>query len=79
MLSAKRNAKAAKYFLKKLLNALHTIEPRAIAVDKNAANPPASTALKKDEALPESTKAGQIKGAVMGRISFINQIFGIAS
>ena len=131
MLSAKRDAKAAKRFLRKVLNAPHTIEPRAITVDKNAAYPPAINDLKADKALPETTETrqskylnntveqdhrfikrrsnpglgfgsfntarrtikgyeamnmirkGQIKGAdkgnVMGQISFINQIFGIAS
>jgi transposase-like protein len=130
MLSAKRDAKAAKRFLKKVLNAPHTIEPRVITVDKNAAYPPAIDALKADEALPETTETrqskylnntveqdhrfikrrtkpglgfgsfntarrtlkgyesmnmirkGQIrgidKGDVMGQISFINKIFGVA-
>ncbi|MFK8184979.1 MAG: IS6 family transposase [Phormidesmis sp.] len=131
MLSAKRNAKAAKRFLKKVLNASHTIAPRVITVDKNAAYPPAITDLKADEALPDATETrqskyltntveqdhrfikrrsnpglgfgsfnaarrtlkgyevmnmirkGQLKdaekGDVIGQISFINQIFGIAS
>ena len=130
MLSAKRDAKAAKRFLKKVLNAPRTIEPRVITVDKNAAYPPAIDALKADEALPETTETrqskylnntveqdhrfikrrtkpglgfgsfntvrrtlkgyesmnmirkGQIrgidKGDVMGQISFINKIFGVA-
>ncbi|MEL6359424.1 MAG: IS6 family transposase, partial [Bacteroidota bacterium] len=52
MLSAKRDAKAAKRFLKKVLNASHTIEPRGITVDENAAYPPAIKALKADESLP---------------------------
>lgn len=131
MLSAKRDAKAAKRFLKKVLNASHTIAPRAITVDKNAAYPPAITDLKQDDALPEATETrqskylnntveqdhrfikrrsnpglgfgsfntarrtlkgyeamnmirkGQINGAdrgdVMGQISFINQVFGVAA
>ncbi|MEL6492685.1 MAG: IS6 family transposase [Cyanobacteria bacterium J06621_3] len=131
MLSAKRDAKAAKRFLKKVLNASHTIAPRVITVDKNAAYPPATAELKADEALTETTETrqskylnntieqdhrfikrrvkpglgfgsfntarrtlkgyesmnmirkGQIKGAdrgdVVGQISFINQIFGIAA
>ena len=53
MLSAKRDAKAAKRFLKEVLNASHTIEPRAIAVNKNAAYPSAIAGLKQDDALPE--------------------------
>ncbi|MEM6452391.1 MAG: IS6 family transposase [Cyanobacteria bacterium P01_D01_bin.105] len=130
MLSAKRDAKAAKRFLSKVLNASHTIEPRVITVDKNAAYPPAIEALKKYKALPKATKTRQIKylnntieqdhrflkrrvksglgfdslntaqltikgyeamnmirkgqiqdtekGDVMGQISFINKIFGVA-
>ena len=130
-LSAKRDAKAAKRFLRKVLNASHTIEPRVITVDKNAAYPPAITELKANEALPETTETrqskylnntveqdhrfikrrvkpglgfgsfstarrtlkgyeamnmirkGQIQGAnrgdVIGQISFINQIFGVAA
>ena len=131
MLSAKRDAKAAKRFLKKVLNASHTIEPRVITVDKNADYPPAITDLKADESMPETTETrqskyinntveqdhrfikrrtkpglefgsfstarrtlkgyeamnmirkGQIKGAgrgdVMGQVSFINEIFGVAA
>ena len=131
MLSAKRDAKAAQRFLKKVLNAPHTVEPRVITVDQNAAYPPAIEALKADETLPKTTETrqskylnntveqdhrfikrrtkpglgfgsfntarrtlrgyesmnmirkGQIEGAekedVMGQISFINQIFGVAA
>ena len=139
MLSAKRDAKAAKRFLKKVLNASHTIEPRVLTVDKNAAYPPANCqvsaraidALKKDEALPKATETRQVKylnniveqdhrfikrrtkaglgfasfntarralkgyetmnmirkgqikdaekGDVMGQISFIHEIFGVAA
>ncbi|MEM9148934.1 MAG: IS6 family transposase [Cyanobacteria bacterium P01_F01_bin.3] len=61
MLSAKRDAKATKRFLSKVLNASHTIEPRAITVDKNAAYPPAIAELKQDDALPEATEIRQRK------------------
>ena len=61
MLNAKRDAKAAKRFLRKVINASHTIEPRVITVDKNAAYPPAIEALKADESLPKSTETRQIK------------------
>ncbi|NEQ53547.1 MAG: IS6 family transposase [Leptolyngbya sp. SIO3F4] len=61
MLSAKRDAKAAKRFLKKVLNAPHTIEPRVITVDKNAAYPPAIDELKQDAALPKTTETRQVK------------------
>ena len=56
MLSAKRNAKAAKRFLKKVLNALHTQTPRVINVDKHTAYPAAVRELKAEQALPLSTK-----------------------
>ena len=131
MLSAKRDAKAAKRFFKKVLHASHTIAPRVITVDKNAAYPPAIEALKTDESLPKATnirqkkylnniveqdhrflkrrtrpglgfgsfntarrtlrgyeamnmiRKGQLEGAekgeVMGQISFINRIFGVAA
>ena len=131
MLSAKRDAKAAKRFLEKVLNAPHTVEPRVITVDKNAAYPPAIAELIADEALSTTTETrqskylnnpveqdhrfikrrvkpglgfgpfntarrtikgyeamntirkGQLKdtekGDVMGQISFINQIFGVAA
>ena len=39
MLSAKRNRKAAKRFLKKALGSKHNQMPRAITVDKNPAYP----------------------------------------
>ena len=61
LLTAKRDAKAAKRFLRKVLNALHTIAPRVITVDKNAAYPPAIKALKKEKSLPRATKTRQIK------------------
>ena len=61
MLSAKRDAKAAKRFLKKVLNASHTIDPRVITVDKNAAYPPAIDELKQDEALPKTAETRQVK------------------
>ena len=61
LLSAKRDAKAAKRFLKKVLNAPHTQFPRVITVDKNAAYPPAIDELKADESLPESTETRQVK------------------
>lgn len=131
LLTAKRDAKAAKRFLHKVLNASHTVEPRVINVDKNAAYPPAIESLKSDEALPETAETRQVKylnnlveqdhrfikrrvnpglgfgsfntarrtlkgyeamnmirkgqikdidrGNVMGQISFINQIFGVAA
>ena len=61
LLSAKRDAKAAKRFLRKVLNAPHTQSPRVITVDKNAAYPPAIDELKTDEALPKTTETRQVK------------------
>ena len=61
LLSAKRDAKAAKRFLRKVLNAPHTQPPRVITVDKNAAYPPAIDGLKADESLPETTETRQVK------------------
>ena len=61
LLSAKRDAKAAKRFLKKVLNAPHTQSPRVITIDKNAAYPPAIDGLKADESLPETTETRQVK------------------
>jgi len=56
MLSAKRDAKAAKRFFKKALRANHTQMPRVINVDKNAAYPRAVDDLKEAETLPEETE-----------------------
>ena len=61
LLSAKRDAKAAKRFLKKVLSAPHTQTPRVITVDQNAAYPPAIDGLKADESLPETTETRQVK------------------
>ena len=54
MLSAKRNKKAAKRFLKKALGSKHNQVPRAITVDKNPAYPPALNELKNDRILPKN-------------------------
>ena len=61
MLSAKRDTKAAKRFLKKALKARHTQTPRVINVDKHAAYPPAVDELKKEETLTEDTELRPIK------------------
>ena len=61
MLSAKRDTKAAKRFFKKVLNTSHTIAPRVITVDKNAAYPPAIKELKQDDALSKTTETRQSK------------------
>ena len=46
MLSAKRDAKAAKHFFDKALRGSHVTIPRVINIDKNAAYPPAINHLK---------------------------------
>jgi len=61
MLSAKRNKKAAKRFLKKALGSKHNQIPRAITVDKNPAYPPAVNELKNDRILPQNVNLRQIK------------------
>ena len=61
MLSAKRNHKAAKRFFKKVLRSEHTINPRVINVDKNAAYPPALKEMKEEENIAEKTELRQVK------------------
>ena len=46
LLSAKRDHIAAKRFFQKALKSVHTVTPRVINVDKNAAYPPAIQQLK---------------------------------
>ncbi len=57
LLTAKRDAAAAKRFFRKALNAVHTQEPRVINVDKNASLPKAIDELKEKE---ELSLAGKI-------------------
>ena len=61
MRSAKRDANAAKRFLKKALKARHTQPPRVINVDKNAAYPPAVESLKAEATLSEDTELRPVK------------------
>ena len=61
LLSAKRDAKAAKRFLRKVLKASHTVEPRVITVDKNPSYPAAIADLKEEEDLAETTELRQSK------------------
>lgn len=53
LLAAKRDAEAAKCFLRKAMSVVHTQEPRVINVDKNAAYPKAIDELKEKEELFE--------------------------
>lgn len=61
LLTAKRDAKAAKRFFRKTLKAIHTSIPRVITVDKNPAYPKAIKELKAAKKLPEIVKLRQIK------------------
>jgi len=61
LLTAKRNAEAAKRFLCKALSAVHAHEPRVINVDKNAAYPKAVDELKEKEELSEQVELRQNK------------------
>ena len=61
LLTAKRDAKAAKRFFRKTLRAIHTQTPRVITVDKNPAYPKAIKELKAAKKLPEEVKLRQIK------------------
>ena len=61
MLSAKRDANAAKRFFNKVLKARHTQTPRVITVDKHAAYPAAVNELKGEANLPEDTELRPVK------------------
>src|SRR3954469_3757095 len=61
LLSAKRDAAAAKRFFRKALGQPHTGNPRTITVDKNAAYPAAVTAMKRDRELWRFSRLRQVK------------------
>ena len=61
MLSAKRNATCAKRFFRKALRARHTVQPRVINVDGNAAYPKAMRKLKKQGIMPKGCKLRPVK------------------
>jgi transposase, IS6 family len=61
MLSAKRDARAAKRFFRKMLTSPRQQSPRVITVDKNPAYPPAVEALKLDGLLSNSCELRQNK------------------
>ncbi len=61
LLSAKRDAAAARRFFRKALRQQHTVNPRTLTVDKNAAYPSATKAMKKDGELWWFTKLQQRK------------------
>ncbi len=61
LLTAKRDAQAAKRFFRKALKAAHNREQRVITVDKNAAYPKAINQLKTKKQLPQSVELRQKK------------------
>ena len=61
LLTAKRDAAAAKRFFRKTLKAVHTQTPRVVTVDKNAAYPKAINELIADKELPKKVKLRQKK------------------
>jgi len=61
LLTAKRDAVAAKRFFRKTLNAGNSTTPRVINVDKHKAYPPAFAELQQEKLLPQSTKLRQNK------------------
>ena len=61
LLSAKRDAEAAKRFFRKALAQPHTVNPRTITVDKNAAYPKAVAEMKKDGELWRCSRLRQVK------------------
>jgi transposase-like protein len=61
LLTAKRDASAAKRFLRKALKAVHNQEPRVINVDKNAAYPKAIDELKEKKELSKGVELRQNK------------------
>jgi IS6 family transposase len=61
LLSAKRDAAAAKRFFRKALAEPHTVNPRTITVDKNPAYPKAVTEMKDDGELWRRSRLRQVK------------------
>jgi len=68
MLSAKRDAKAAKRFFRKMLKAASHPSPRVINVDQNPAYPPAVELLQEKGNLPNRTQ--------LRRCKYLNNIIG---
>lgn len=61
LLSIKRDAGAAKGFFRQALAQPHTVNPRTITVDKNAAYPKAVAEMKKDGELWRGSRLRQVK------------------
>jgi transposase-like protein len=61
LLSCKRDAAAARRFFRKALGQPHTVNPRTITVDKNAAYPIATKAMKRAGELSRFAKLRQVR------------------
>ena len=61
LLSARRDAEAAKRFFRKALAQPHTVNPRTISVDKNAAYPKAVAEMKRNSELWRLSRLRQAK------------------
>src|SRR6478735_10408195 len=61
LLSARRDAEAAKRFFRKALGQPHTVNPRTITVDKNPAYPRAAAEMKEDGELWRRSRLRQVK------------------
>src|SRR5689334_3109892 len=61
LLSARRDAEAAKRFFRKALAQPHTVNPRTITVDKNATYPKAAAKMKRDSELWHRSRLRQLK------------------
>jgi IS6 family transposase len=61
LLSAKRDAEAAKRFFRKALGQPHIVNPRTITIDKNAAYPKAAAKMKADGELWWRSRLRQVK------------------
>ena len=61
LLSARRDAAAAKRFFRKALGQPHTVSPRTVNVDKNAAYPRAVAEMKQRGELWRSSRLRQVK------------------
>ena len=70
LLSARRDAEAAKRFFRKALAQPHTVNPRTISVDKNAAYPKAVAEMKRNSELWRLSRLRQAK--------FLNNIVEMA-
>jgi len=60
-LSTIRDAQETKHFFRKVLAAPHTVPPRVITVDKNAAYPKAFKELKAERMMPDTCELRQSK------------------